>query len=399
MHSKIHELAFHEYQKPIYALMYTSEYIITGGADNMIVVWSHKFEYITTLTRHTTPVMILRRLNETHFISASDDGHCLVWQKSEDQEQSLFVPCQSFMKSQTIADICVYEPYVLIATISTIYIHQYIEQIHKLDFTGKLIQGVCLDPIDKIITVQFSDGGIRHMIPKSTKKYNEIKVSKRCVGDFNRMIFRKSQWLPDGSGCLAVAGYTHTDVEATTKSNSCLLFSRTYLEEPLCTFGTPLKQVTCVVIYPIPMKLVNKSTSLLGLPYRYIFAALSTDGLQLWDTEHLKPIMTAKGFHYANLTDAIFIPSKLHKWESNLSDEEMIKFVVASADGFISEFQFEASEFGTAYEIGTEEWLQQPMKVWQNPDFNGEKFKQTKTEKVVMQIKKKNEQGEMVVIQ
>eukprot|EP00834_Sanchytrium_tribonematis_P005083 NODE_286_length_10728_cov_0.553298.p5 type:complete len:401 gc:universal NODE_286_length_10728_cov_0.553298:8680-9882(+) len=400
MHSKIHELVFHEKQAPIYAIACTKEYLITGGADLKIMVWTHKFEYVTTLTRHQTPIMLIKYLNETQFMSASDDGHCIIWQKSDDPEQ-LFVPCHSFMKSQTIADIAVYHPYIIIATISTIYIHQYQELIHRMDFTGKLIQGVCFDPLEQIITIQFSDGGIRHLIP-TNKKYNEIRVSKLCVGDFNRMIFRKCEWLPDASGCLCVAGFTSIFTSETEKHkmNSTLLFSRAYLDDPICTYATPLKQVTCVVIYPIPLKLKSQKNSVLGTPYRYVFAALSTDGLQLWDTEHMKPIMTAKGFHYAHLTDAIFIPSQLHQWPGNESMQNEIRLLITSADGFISEITFENTEFGEVYEIDQEdEWLEMPEKAWAKEMFNNEGFKSAKTEKLVMQIKRKNEHGDLQVVQ
>eukprot|EP00835_Amoeboradix_gromovi_P001856 NODE_94_length_21515_cov_0.130417.p6 type:complete len:392 gc:universal NODE_94_length_21515_cov_0.130417:6664-5489(-) len=390
MYSKIHELTFHEKQAPIYAITYTSEYIITGGADLKIMVWSHTFDYVATLSRHQTPVMILRSLNESHFISASDDGHCIIWQKSVDVDQA-FVPCHSYMKSQTIADVRVFEPFVVIATISTIYIHQYQDLIHKIDFTGKLIQGIGLDPIDKIISVQFSDGGIRHLIPKSSKKYTEIKVSKLCVGDFNRIIFRKCEWLPDGSGCLMASGYSQ-------KMNSCLLFGRKLLQDPICAFATPLKQTTCIVVYPIPMNLITASSSLLGLPYRYIFCVLSTNGLQLWDTEHHKPIFTAKGFHYAHLTDAVFIASRFHIWKGNQSKSEMVKLIIGSADGFISEFQFEAEELGVVYDINTNECADASSKAWNNPEFDCSRFAKAKQKPVVMQIKKKNEKGEMVVI-
>ncbi len=397
MHSKIHELNFHEKQAAIYSITYTSEFILTGGADMKILVWTHSFEFVMDLTRHQLPVMILKPLNDNYFISASDDAHCIVWQRSEDPEQ-VFVPCHSFMKSNTIADICVIEPHLIIATISTIFIYNYQDQIHKIDYSGKLIQGVCLDPLENIITVQLSDGGIRHLVPKSQKKYNEIKVSRMCVGDFNRMIFRKCQWLPDGSGCLAVAGYAPTQLD-NHSSNCCLLFSRSYLENPICTYSTPLKQVTCVVVYPIPLKLKTKTRSVLGLPYRYIFAALSTDGLQLWDTEHLKPIFTAKGFHYAHLTDAVFIPTVQHQWSTNSSTCANIRLLVTSADGFISEFVFEPHEFGESYTVGEEAWMAKPKKAWDVKPFDGLRFKSVKSEKLVMQIKKKNEKGEMIVIQ
>lgn len=77
-----------------------------------------------------------------------------------------------------------------------------------------------------------------------------------------------------------------------------------------------------------------------ALPYRSVFAVLTTDSVVIYDTHHDRPLALARGLHYAGLTDAAW------------SGDGRTLFVTSS-DGYVSILSFGTGELGDAYSAPT----------------------------------------------
>lgn len=73
-----------------------------------------------------------------------------------------------------------------------------------------------------------------------------------------------------------------------------------------------------------------------GLPYRSIFAVLTQDSVLIYDTHHDRPLVIARGLHYAGLTDCTW-------------SVDGRQLVVSSSDGYLSILSFDENEFGEVY--------------------------------------------------
>ncbi len=73
-----------------------------------------------------------------------------------------------------------------------------------------------------------------------------------------------------------------------------------------------------------------------ALPYRSVFAVLTTDTVVIYDTHHDRPLSLARGLHYAGLTDAAW------------SGDGRTLFVTSS-DGYVSILSFGVGELGDVY--------------------------------------------------
>lgn len=72
------------------------------------------------------------------------------------------------------------------------------------------------------------------------------------------------------------------------------------------------------------------------LPYRSVFAVLTTDSILVYDTHHTRPLSVVRGLHYAGLSDC--------QWST-----DGMKLVVSSIDGYVSIISFEHGELGEVY--------------------------------------------------
>ena len=72
------------------------------------------------------------------------------------------------------------------------------------------------------------------------------------------------------------------------------------------------------------------------LPYRSVFAVLTTDSILVYDTHHSRPLSVVRGLHYAGLSDC--------QWST-----DGMKLVVSSIDGYVSIVSFENGELGEVY--------------------------------------------------
>lgn len=95
-----------------------------------------------------------------------------------------------------------------------------------------------------------------------------------------------------------------------------------------------------VVVRPNPILFQlppNTTANTPALPYRSIFAVLTSDTVLIYDTHHNQPLALAKGLHYAALTDAA--------WSTDGKT-----LFVTSSDGYLSILSFGDGELGEVYE-------------------------------------------------
>lgn len=72
------------------------------------------------------------------------------------------------------------------------------------------------------------------------------------------------------------------------------------------------------------------------LPYRSIFAVLTTDTILVYDTHHTRPLSVIRGLHYAGLSDC--------QWSACGH-----QLTVSSTDGYITFVSFDNGELGEVY--------------------------------------------------
>lgn len=124
-----------------------------------------------------------------------------------------------------------------------------------------------------------------------------------------------------------------------SESSFCTyLFARHHFDQPYKVL-TGLEKPS-VVIRPNPVLFQlppsTSSSSSAALPYRSIFAVLTTDTVVIYDTNHNRPIAMVRGLHYAGLTDAA--------WSADGRT-----LFVTSSDGYISILSFGLGELGNVY--------------------------------------------------
>lgn len=90
----------------------------------------------------------------------------------------------------------------------------------------------------------------------------------------------------------------------------------------------------------------NKVKATPALPYRSIFAVLTTDTILIYDTYHDRPLSMACGLHYAGLTDAA--------WSADGHT-----LFVTSSDGYVSILSFANGELGEVYHDATIEGIKE----------------------------------------
>lgn len=124
-----------------------------------------------------------------------------------------------------------------------------------------------------------------------------------------------------------------------SESSFCTyLFARHHFDQPYKVL-TGLEKPSVVirpnpVLFQLPPSSLSSSSA--ALPYRSIFAVLTTDTVVIYDTHHNRPIAMVRGLHYAGLTDAA--------WSADGRT-----LFVTSSDGYISILSFGLGELGNVY--------------------------------------------------
>jgi len=180
--------------------------------------------------------------------------------------------------------------------------------------------------------------------------------------------FRRLTWTSDGAFLITPASLWHPDENETNAAESATtsatssslttttssspsfatyLFARHQYDRPYKVLSGLEKPSLVVRTNPILFKLpkhaqsdskenLNKKGTIQNLPYRSIFAVLTTDSILIYDTYHTRPLCIARGLHYAGLTDC--------SWSSDGKN-----LVVCSTDGYVSILSFGEDELGEVY--------------------------------------------------
>jgi len=183
-------------------------------------------------------------------------------------------------------------------------------------------------------------------------KRHHMFADELTLGSF----FRRLAFTPDGAflvvpaalwhgkSSTAIAGKSAASPTSVVSSDDKLEKSSfaTYLFARHC-FDQPYKVLTglekpSVVVRPNPVlfQLPPNSNFKSPLPYRTIFAILTSDTVLLYDTHHNHPLAMARGLHYAGLTDAAW------------ANDGRTLFVTSS-DGYVSILSFGEGELGEVY--------------------------------------------------
>eukprot|EP00815_Leptocylindrus_aporus_P009461 CAMPEP_0116064574 /NCGR_PEP_ID=MMETSP0322-20121206/9204_1 /TAXON_ID=163516 /ORGANISM="Leptocylindrus danicus var. apora, Strain B651" /LENGTH=660 /DNA_ID=CAMNT_0003550635 /DNA_START=270 /DNA_END=2250 /DNA_ORIENTATION=+ len=212
-------------------------------------------------------------------------------------------------------------------------------------------------------------------VAKSNNK-NNSKVSKKVrdhlyADEATESFFRRLNWTPDGAFLITPSALwprrassspscldeTSSVNNASSSSFSTLLFIRHKFDQPIAVLSGHDKASVVVRCCPVHFKIPKdeladtmgsekenagktrhlKNTALKSnLPYRSVFAVLTTDSIYIYDTYRLQPLAYARGLHYTSLTDAAWT-------------EDGMQLVVTSSDGYLSIVSFEEGELGEVY--------------------------------------------------
>uniref|UniRef100_H3APF5 Chromatin assembly factor 1 subunit B n=1 Tax=Latimeria chalumnae TaxID=7897 RepID=H3APF5_LATCH len=166
------------------------------------------------------------------------------------------------------------------------------------------------------------------------------KTYRMFHDDSMKSFFRRPTFTPDGSLLLTPAGCIESGENVT---NTTYIFSRKNLKRPIAHLLCPAKASLAVRCCPIFFELrppVNKgessqkSTLLIDLPYRLVFAVASEDSVILYDTQQSFPFGYISNIHYHTLSDI--------SWSKDGSF-----LAISSTDGYCSFVTFEKDELGT----------------------------------------------------
>lgn len=196
----------------------------------------------------------------------------------------------------------------------------------------------------------------------ATTKRHHMFADELTLGSF----FRRLSFTTDGAFLVVPAALWHgikstieekdsgagggvghprspTSVSSMSESSFCTyLFARHHFDQPYKVL-TGLEKPSVVirpnpVLFQLPPSATSSLSSYGALPYRSIFAVLTTDTVVIYDTHHNRPIAMARGLHYAGLTDAA--------WSADGRT-----LFVTSSDGYISILSFGLGELGNVYVV------------------------------------------------
>lgn len=180
--------------------------------------------------------------------------------------------------------------------------------------------------------------------------------------------FRRLAWTTDGAFLITPAALYHPESSSSSSASTedsskqkespsfaTYLFARHKFDEP-CKVLSGLEKPSVVVrASPVLFKLPGSdddpspaeeepeskenqtpSSGSRRLPYRSVFAVLTTDTILVYDTHHSRPLSVVRGLHYAGLSDC--------QWS-----KDGTKLVVSSIDGYVSIVSFDNGELGEVY--------------------------------------------------
>ncbi|PWN47142.1 WD40 repeat-like protein [Violaceomyces palustris] len=101
----------------------------------------------------------------------------------------------------------------------------------------------------------------------------------------------------------------------------------------------------------------SSRTSVIGLPYRMVYAVATQDSVWIYDTQQSGPICCFSNMHYASFTDLTWSP-----------DGQTL--MMSSTDGYCSVAVFDYAELGVPYQYGSQPSLHAPVSGVPTPAYH-----------------------------
>lgn len=208
-------IVWHDGNEPVYSVHFQpgcdeSERLVTGGGDNNVRVWrlkkngdDVKVEYLSTLSRHTQAVNVVRFDPKGKILAtAGDDGTVLIWtlsetivkefgQEEDDDLQETWTLRHSCRSSTSeIYDIA-WSPdskYIITGStdnVSRIYDASSGQQVNQIAEHNHYVQGVAWDPLGQFIATQSADRSL-HIYSLNSNPNDTIGVSPKVHHKISR---------------------------------------------------------------------------------------------------------------------------------------------------------------------------------------------------------------------
>lgn len=349
--------------------------VATGGNDCRVYIWivdTGKGKLMSSasipeikvrvgLRRHQKSVGAVRFSPQHMLASGDDDGYIYLWKHNEELQ-----PCESgsFLNDDGLEDLEVWQQHKVL--------RGHIEDICDLawsrdgltllsgsvdnsailwdavkgckiwcsDLMRGYVQGVAIDPHCKYMAAISSDRTLRiynfperRQINATRRMKIQGEVKAFFCDDTVQTFCRRLEFSPDGQFLIAP---TSRIVETDVGKNVFLVFKRSIFNKPMYYYSTGREIALCARFSPVTFKLRNNTCNLWGLPYRIVFAVITTRSVLIYDSQQPTPIGYVSQIHLARLTDLAW------------SDNGQL-LMISSYDGYVTMIQFEKGEFGEVY--------------------------------------------------
>lgn len=352
------------------------------------------------LRRHQKSVGVVRFSPQHLLASGDDDGYIYLWkQKIEQDETSDFINDDGFEDLETwkqqrvlrghIEDICDLAwskdgQYLLSGSVDNSAILWDIAKGTKAwcsDLIKGYVQGVAVDPHIQYMAAISTDRTLRiynfndRRLLYATRHMNIRGKYKAFFCDDTVQTFcRRLEFSPDGQYLLAP---TAKMVEKEAKNspppkveddsndndndndidndnakklekpagktdklakpfNVFLVFKRSSFNKPVHCYPTGKEVALCARFCPVLFKLRDIEKNFWGIPYRIVFAVVTSRSVLLYDSQQETPIGYSSQIHLARITDLA--------WSH---DGRLL--MVSSYDGYSTLITFDENEFGEVY--------------------------------------------------
>ncbi|XP_046605773.1 chromatin assembly factor 1 subunit B [Neodiprion virginianus] len=354
--------------------------LATGGADSHVLIWhltvnevgATVVEFVGDLSRHQKAVNVVRFSPSGEILASGDDESAIMlWKErgefeppplagddtNQNKEQwNLWKILRGHVEDVYDLSWSPDSNFLVSGSVDNTAILWDVEKGRSMgilsDHKG-FVQGVSWDPSNQYVCTLSTDRQCR-LFDINTKKTVQ-RVSKAKIptpanhplkdktvrlfyDDTFQSFFRRLTFSPDGLLIIAPSGIIEPQESSEKLSNATIIFSRHNIKEPIVVLPS-LEQFTVAVrCCPIYFKLREDGpVSMIGIPYRIVFAVATKSSVLIYDTQQVSPIAIISNIHYTRLTDIA--------WSS---DGRLL--VVSSTDGYCSIIHFQDGELGNVYE-------------------------------------------------
>lgn len=379
--------------------------VATGGNDCRVYIWiidTSKSRLLSSarqpdikiqagLRRHQRSVGAVRFSSQHMLASGDDDGYIYLWKHNKELQPN---ESGSFLNDDGFEDLEVWQQHKTL--------RGHVEDICDLawskdgstllsgsvdnsailwdavkgckiwcsDLIRGYVQGVAIDPHCRYMAAICSDRTLRiynfneRRQINATRRMNIQGKTKAFFCDDTVQTFcRRLEFSPDGQFLIAP---TSRIVETDISKNVFLVFKRSMFNRPIFYYSTGREVALCARFSPVTFKLRDNTNNLWGLPYRIVFAVITTRSVLIYDSQQPMPIGYASQIHLARLTDLAW------------SDNGQL-LMISSYDGYITMINFEQGEFGEIYTEPLLEPGEEKVEKATSIDENGKSSEEKKT--------------------